>query len=454
MKNLLIILSLTMLAACQTNTNSNQTAQTTLGTIAPISDSIIESATIYEVNIRQYSPEGTINAFTKDIPQLKDLGVDILWIMPFYPISLKDRKGSLGSYYAVQDYTKVNPNFGTLEDFKNLVKTAHDNGLYVIIDWVPNHTGRDHVWLTEHPDFYVRDSSGNPLAPFDWTDVAKLDYKNANMRQAMIDAMEYWLKNADIDGFRCDVASEVPTDFWEDATAQFRQIKPIFMLAEAEKAELLHKSFDIQYGWEAHHIFNEIAQGKTSVKTWDNYMAKTDTLLEKDDISMMFTSNHDENSWNGTAFERMGNAAKTMTALTFAIKGMPLIYDGQEFDMNKRLLFFEKDTIAHTKGFFYDFYKQLNGLKATNKALNGGKKAGNYLRLQTSHDDAILAFERSKDGDSIIFIANLSAKKMNFKTNLLGNYDDALTKVTLTLQKDKTLNFEPWEFHFLVKTNQ
>lgn len=451
MKNLLFILSFMVLSACQTNTNSNQTAQVTLGTIAPISDSIIESATIYEVNMRQYSPEGTFNAFTKDIPQLKELGIDIIWLMPIYPISLKDRKGSLGSYYAVQDYTKVNSNFGTFEDLQNLVKTAHDNGIYVVLDWVANHTGRDHVWLTEHPDFYVRDSAGNPLAPFDWTDVAKLDYKNVNMRKAMISDLQFWLKNADVDGFRCDVAGEVPTDFWDDATTQLKQIKPIFMLAEAEKPELLNKAFEMQYGWKAHHLFNDIAQGKQGVKAWDTYVEETNKTLQPDDISMMFTTNHDENSWNGTAFERMGNATKTMTALTFAVKGMPLIYNGQEYDMNKRLRFFEKDTIAHTKGVFYDFYKQLNGLKATNKALNGGKNAGNYLRLRTSNDDAILAFERSKEGDSIIFIANLSAKKLNFKTNLSGDYVDALTKTTLTFQKDKTLNFEPWEFHFLTK---
>lgn len=451
MKNLLIILSFIVLAACQTETKSNQTAQVTLGTIAPISDSILETATIYEVNIRQYSPEGTFNAFTKDIPQLKELGVDIIWLMPIYPISLKDRKGSLGSYYAVQDYTKVNPNFGTFEDLQNLVKTAHDNGIYVVLDWVANHTGRDHVWLAEHPDFYVRDSTGNPVAPFDWTDVAKLDYTNLNMRKAMIGDLQFWLKNADVDGFRCDVAAEVPTDFWDDATTQLKQIKPIFMLAEAEKPELLNKAFDMQYGWTAHHLFNEIAQGKQGVKAWDTYVETTNKTLQPDDISMMFTSNHDENSWNGTEFERMGNAVKTMAALTFAVKGMPLIYNGQEYDMNKRLLFFEKDTIAHTKGVFYDFYKQLNGLKATNKALNGGKNAGSYTRLKTSNDNAILAFERSKEGDSIMFIANLSAKKSSFKTNLSGDYTDALTNSTLTFQKDKMLNFEPWEFHFLVK---
>ena len=451
MKNLFIILSLLALTACKTSLKADESAQVTLGIIAPISDSVIESASIYEVNLRQYSPEGTINAFTKDIPQLKQLGVDILWVMPFYPISVKDRKGTLGSYYAIQDYTKVNSNFGTLDDFKKLVKTAHDNGLYVIIDWVPNHTGRDHVWLSAHPDFYVRDSTGKPLAPFDWTDVAKLDYSNPAMRKAMISAMSYWLKNADVDGFRCDVAGEVPTDFWDEATTQLKQIKPIFMLAEAEKAELMHKAFDMQYGWEAHHIFNSPAQGKDQVKAWDAYIIKQDSLLEKDDILMNFTSNHDENSWNGTVFERMGAAAKTMAALSFATKGMPLIYNGQEYDMNKRLRFFEKDTIPQTKGVFYDFYTQLNGLKATYKALDGGKNAGNYTRLPTSNDASILAFERSKESDSITFIANLTGKKLSFKTNLTGNYTDVLTKTPLALQNSKALTFEPWEFHFLVK---
>jgi len=448
MKKFILIGLLIALSACNTNT---KTVKNETNTYKPISDGVLETATIYEVNIRQYSPAGTFNAFTKDIPKLKKLGVDILWIMPIYPISIKDRKGTLGSYYAIQNYTKVNPNFGTLADVKNLVNTAHKNGLYVIFDWVANHSGRDNVWLKEHPDFYVRDKKGSPVAPFNWTDVAKLDYTNPAMRKAMIQAMEYWLKTADIDGYRCDVASEVPTDFWENAIAQLKKIKPVFMLAEAEKPELLYNAFDMQYGWEAYHIFNNIAQGKATVKAWDDYITKMDTVLQKDDIDMLFTSNHDENSWNGTVKERLGNAAQVIAALTFAAKGMPLIYDGQEYGLNHRLKFFEKDSIPHTKGKMYDLYTKLNSLKANYKALNGGKKAGSYTRLKTSNDNAILAFKRVKNDDSIIFIANLTDKKQSFKLNLSGNFEEVLNQKNIVLKKDEAVDYNPWEFHFLVK---
>jgi len=450
MKKFILLSLLIALSAC--NTTSQKTEKTEAKSVyKPISDAVLETATIYEVNIRQYSNKGTFNAFTKDIPQLKKMGVDILWIMPLYPISVKDRKGGLGSYYAIQNYTKVNPNFGTLADVKNLVKTAHNNGMYVIFDWVPNHTGRDHVWLKEHPDFYVRDKKGNPIAPFDWTDVAKLDYSNPAMRKAMIHDMKYWLTTANIDGFRCDVAAEVPTDFWEEAVAQLKKVKPIFMLAEAEKADLMHKAFDMQYGWNAHHIFNQIAQGKTSVKTLDNYMVKVTKDLQPDDITMYFTSNHDENSWNGTVFERMGDAAETMAALTYALPGMPLIYSGQEYDLKHRLKFFEKDSIPHTKGKFYSLYTKLNTLKAKNKALNGGKKAGSYTRLKTSNDKTILAFKRSKENDTVYFLANLSAQKTAFKLDLSGDFKDAISGKEYKLNKDKSLEFTPWEYHFLVK---
>ena len=449
MKKFILISVLIALSAC--NTGSKTVKKEVKSTYKPISDTVLETATIYEVNIRQYSSKGTFNAFTKDIPQLKKFGVDILWIMPIYPISVKDRKGTLGSYYAIQNYTKVNPNFGSLDDVKKLVKTAHNNGMYVIFDWVANHTGRDHVWLKEHPDFYVRDSSGKPVAPFDWTDVAKLNYNNPAMRKAMIHDMKYWIDTANIDGFRCDVAGNVPTDFWENAVAQLKKVKPIFMLAEAEKPELLHEAFDMQYGWQAYHIFNNIAQGKATVKAWDTYMEKNNKNLQPDDIDMMFTSNHDENSWNGTVKERLGNAAQVLAALTYAAKGMPLIYNGQEYGLNHRLKFFEKDSIPHTKGAWYELYSKLNGLKAKYKALNGGKEAGSYIRLKTSKDKAILAFKRYKDKNSVFFTANLTNKAQSFKLNLTGNFKDALNKKVVVIDKDKIINYKPWEYHFLVK---
>ncbi|RAV31037.1 alpha-amylase family glycosyl hydrolase [Sinomicrobium soli] len=459
MKKILIATALIgSLVACKNEPKEQEKKETPETALAPVSDEVLETAVIYEANIRQYSEEGSFEAFTRDIPQLRELGVKVIWLMPVYPISSTKSKGSLGSYYAITDYTKVNPEFGTLEDFRKLVKTAHDNGIYVILDWVANHTGWDHVWVEEHPEYYTRDEEGNIIDPvnpetgesWDWTDVADLNYDNKDMRQEMIKDMLYWIEEEDIDGYRCDVAHQVPVDFWEDAAARLREVKPVFMLAEAEQPELLENAFDMQYAWEGHHIMNEIAQGKMTVKDWDAYIAKNDSILEPDDIFMNFTSNHDENSWNGTVFERMGDAAATFAAMTYVIPGMPLIYSGQEYDMDKRLLFFEKDTIIRKKGKFYPLYEKLGKLKNTGKALNGGKKAASYLRLDSSDNEKILAFAREKDGDRIVFIANLSDVPLEFTVEAEGDYTDYMSGDKITLEPGTPCNYAPWEYHILV----
>ena len=262
--------------------------------VTDLTNEKLENAVIYEVNIRQYSPEGSFNAFTKDIPNLKQLGVKVIWMMPIFPISQTKRKATggdnskfasempaaeqhkyLGSYYAVSDFKKVNPEFGTLEDFRNLVKTAHENGIYVILDWVPNHTGWDHIWIKEHPEYYTKNEKGEIIDPINpetgktwgWTDVADLNYDNQNLRAAMTADMKYWLQKEGIDGFRCDVAGNVPLDFWQKAIPELRAVKNIFMLAEAWEPELLKDNlFEMAYGWEAHHTINRIAQGKNTVE--------------------------------------------------------------------------------------------------------------------------------------------------------------------------------------------
>ncbi|MCM2302410.1 MAG: alpha-amylase family glycosyl hydrolase [Flavobacteriaceae bacterium] len=415
-----------------------------------VTDEMMASAVIYEANIRQYSPEGTFQAFTKDIPMLKEMGVDIIWLMPIHEIGVKNRKGGLGSYYSIKDYRSVNHEFGTIEDFKNLVKTAHENGMYVILDWVGNHTAWDHAWVTEHPDFYTKDEKGNMIAPFDWTDVAELDYSNEALRTAMLEDMKYWVAELNVDGFRCDVAAEVPTDFWEKASNELQQIKPLFMLAEAEKPELLKKAFHMQYAWEGHHIFNQVAQGKKKVTEFDAYIAKMDTVLEKDDIMMHFVSNHDENSWNGTVKERMGESVELFMALSYTAPGMPLIYNGEEYDLNKRLRFFEKDTIVKEKGQFFDIYKQLNVLKKSTKALHTGKNKAEYVRLKTNNNDDVLAFLREKEGDKLLFIGNFTAKEMDVLVDADGSYKNYMTSNTEELNKATPIKLKAWEYKILV----
>ncbi len=444
MKNLILI----AVSLFSFTVNSQSKKQKSLPSV---SDAMMENAIIYEVNIRQYSPEGTFNAFAKDIPQLKKLGVKILWIMPVFPIGLEKRKEGLGSYYAVKDYKAINPEFGNLDDYKKLVATAHQNGMYVIQDWVANHTAWDHAWVKENPDYFAKDKDGKMISPFDWTDVVKLNYDNLNMRKAMISDMSFWLKNAKIDGFRCDVAMEVPKDFWEDANTQLSKIKPVFMLMEAEQPNLMENAFDMQYAWDEHHIMNEVAQGKKTVKDLDIYYANRKVKYAKDDIDMHFTSNHDENSWNGTEYERMGDAVPTFAALTFMTNGMPLIYNGQEYDFNKRLKFFVKDEITKTKGKMFPIYEKLGKLKNNNIALNGGKNPASYTRISTSSDENVLAFVREKNRKKVIYIGNLNKNKTDFSLNLEGNYLDYMSGKIIKLSKNEKMNFAAWEYKILVK---
>ncbi|WP_438961567.1 alpha-amylase family glycosyl hydrolase [Nonlabens sp.] len=431
----------------------------------PITNEDLENAVIYEANIRQYSEAGTFNEFTKDIPELKKLGVKVIWLMPVFPISEVNRKAKgdlmvhdikdpeerakyLGSYYAVADYEKVNPDLGTKDDLDKLIQTAHENGMYVILDWVANHTGWDNWWIDEHPDFYTKDENGNMMHPkgTDWTDTADLNYENEALWEAMTSSMVYWVKNHNIDGFRCDVAHEVPTEFWNYATKSIRSVKPVFMLAESEKKDLFLESFDMGYNWEGHHIMNELAQSKIPATKWDEYMLRVQADYQEDDILMNFITNHDENSWNGTVQERMGKASDAMLAFQYMIPGMPLIYSGQEYGMNKRLKFFEKDTIPHEKGREWKMMEKLGKLKATNPALHGGKNAASYRRINTSEDSKIYAIEREKNGNKVIYVANFSDEFVEFTAPISGVLTDVVRGGEANIPAGYTFTFPAYGY--------
>ena len=472
MKNyVLIACILFAFVACKTEKKEetevvNEEAKVILN---PISASDMETAVIYEANIRQYSPEGTFDEFTKDIPQLKELGVKVIWLMPVFPISETKRKATggpdskfasefpeeeqgkyLGSYYAVSDFTKINPEFGTKEDFRELIEMAHRNSIYVILDWVPNHTGWDHEWLKTNPEYFTQNEKGEVIHPdgTDWTDVADLNYENQDMRKAMIDDMIYWITEEGVDGFRCDVAGSVPTDFWQQAVPQLRKKKDIFMLAEAWEPELLDGNlFDMAYAWDGHHLFNGLAKGEKTLQDYEAYIQKINKEYDADDILMNFVTNHDENSWNGSLKERMGDASELMTALSFMLKGMPLIYSGQEYDLNHRLKFFEKDSIPKIKGDSWKLLQKLGELKSLNSALNGGKNSAAYKRLDSNEN--ILVFERSKNQDTILFIGNLS-NESNKVSLPEGIYLDYLANKKIGLKRD-AYDLGPWEYKILVK---
>jgi alpha-amylase len=464
----LVLVGLFAFIACETE----EKKETIM--IAPISNQVLESAVIYEANIRQYSTEGTFDAFTKDIPQLKELGVKIIWLMPVFPISQtkrkatggdfaskiedpKERAKALGSYYAVSDFKKINPEFGTIEDFRELVKTAHENDMYVVLDWVPNHTGWDHTWIKTNPEFYTKNAKGeitDPLnedgTPVGWADVADLNYESKGLRTEMTNDMLYWLQHEEVDGFRCDVAGSVPIDFWQEAIPKLRAQKDIFMLAEAWEPELLKEGlFDAAYGWDRHHTLNDIAKGEYAAKKWDENYAKDTARYEANDILMTFVTNHDENSWNGTIKERMGDASEVLTVLSYLAPGMPLIYSGQEYGLNHRLKFFEKDVIPHDKGKEWDLLKSLGELKKTNSALNVGKSAAEYIRLNSRKE--ILAFVRKKGNDEVVFIANLSKLPTKGAFNIEGVYKDYVTGEKIKLSNTEVLGLDAWGYKVLIK---
>ncbi len=385
------------------------------------------NAVIYEVNLRQFTPQGTLNAFLPHIDRLKDLGVDILWFMPIHPISEDGRKGGLGSYYAVRDYKGVNPEFGNIDDFRQVVKAAHDAGMKVIIDWVPNHSGRDNAWVKDHPEWYARNAEGEMYGPYDWTDVYKFDYSNPEMRAAMTDAMQYWLREADIDGFRCDVAGEVPVDFWNENRPQLESVKKdIFMLAEAPNPELMEHAFDMDYNWPMKDLFSAISAtaGQYTFKGADGTvrsfpethadaiytrLEEEDTKYPLDSYQMNMVTNHDLNSWEGTEFERLGNLEPAFAVLMYTLPGMPLIYTGQEVGLDRAFEFFLKDTPPawDSNADITNFYKTLNALKHSRPELAAGSRGAKVERIATASPD-VIAFRR---GD-VLTIANLGSKEV------------------------------------------
>ena len=406
---------------------------------------------IYEVNLRQYSSSGSIKDFEKSLPRLKVMGVEILWFMPITPIGKEGRKMTqteLGSYYAVRDYKAVNPEFGTMADWKALVKHAHSMGFKVITDWVANHSATDNHWIKAHPAFYVHDVSGNTVSPYDWTDVKKLDYSNRELRDSMIDAMMFWVKESDIDGFRCDVAEDVPADFWKECFVTLRKKKNIFTLAEGEKPNLHEAGFDASYTWNMMRAMSDLYAGKYTLQQFDSALNASIAKFPATAYRMYFTTNHDENSWNGTEFEKYGDAAKAFAVFSQTMyQSIPLIYNGQEIPNKKRLKFFLKDPIDWSTGFaMAPFYKTLLRLRKTNPALAAG---ASYKRLITSNDAAIFAYMRQSGSHKVLVILNLSKTPQNFtieNPNISGGPLNLFAGKSESVSKKRKFSMEPWGY--------
>jgi glycosidase len=415
-----------------------------------------KNATIYQINLRQFTVEGTFLAAEKHLPRLKELGVNIIWLMPINPIGVKNRKGSLGSPYSVKDYYAINPEFGNLEAFKHLVNAIHDAGMYVILDWVANHTAWDNNLVLEHPEWYVRDWKGDfrPTPWWDWQDIIDLDYTQAQVRQYMTEALKYWVRETNIDGYRCDVAGFVPTDFWNTARQELDLIKPVFMLAEWESRDLHSQAFDMTYAWSWFDAVHQICMGKTDLNALFVYYSWNEKAFPKDSYRMTFVSNHDKNAWEGTEFEHFGDGLKTAIVLSVVGEGLPLVYNGQEAGNTKRLEFFEKDPIAWQEHALGELYQQLFALKKTNSALWNGKWGARMIHVPNSVPTKVLSFVRQNEHDKIFAVLNFSSdpQTVHFEESLHhGSYTDFFAQQQLEILADTTLELEPWGYKIFVK---
>ena len=416
----------------------------------------IKDGVIYEANIRQYSESGKFEDFTKDIYKLKDLGVKIIWLMPIHPISKTNRKGTLGSYYSISDYKAVNPEFGNKDDLDKLIKEAHKHDMLVILDWVANHTGWDHKWIKNKPDYYTKNENGeitDPINPttgesWGWTDVADLNFDNMEMQNEMIKAMEYWVKEYDIDGYRLDAAHSCPVSFWKKSIERLKKIKNVLMLAESDGYHTggfeLIELFDMSYNWSGHHVLNRIYKKENNSEDLKLNINRNLNDYSSKHVLMNFTSNHDENTWAGTVFDRYGDGAKTFAALTYFLPGIPLIYNGQEYGLNKRLEFFEKDFIAKKQTDFYEFYSNLNSLKKENNLLDIDSEI-KFEIIETNNKN-LICYKRTKNNDSMYFVANLSEESQEINTEFSETLKSLNSDKMISLKKN---SLEPWEYHFL-----
>jgi glycosidase len=413
-------------------------------------------AVIYQINTRQFTAEGTIKAAAAHLPRLKKLGVDILWLMPLQEIGLKNRKGKLGSPYSIRDYYSVNAEYGDMDSLKQFVKSAHDLGMYVILDWVANHTAWDNPMFEQHPDWYRRDWKGNPHSPSwtDWSDVITLDYSKPGVRRYMTEAMKFWVTEVGMDGFRCDVAGFVPVDFWNNVRTELDTIRPVFMLAEWETRDLHARAFDMTYAWSWHDTIHRIAMGKADVGSLGVYHYTDENSWPDDAMRLLFISNHDKNSWEGTQFEAFGDALENAIVLSVVSRGVPLIYNGQEAGNTKRLAFFDKDSIEWREHPVGDLYRRLIALKKGNTALWNGRWGAEMIQVTNSAPSQVFSFVRANDRNKVFAIFNFSPQmqQVTFSEAIYeGNYTDFGSGQKISLETDLSLELQPWSYRVFTR---
>lgn len=415
-----------------------------------------KNTTIYELNTRQFTQEGTFQAAQKELPRLKELGIDILWLMPIHEIGEQNRKGMLGSPYAAKDYYSVNSEFGTLQDLKDFVDAAHELGMYVILDWVANHTAWDNVLVNEHSDWYERDQKGDfrPTPWWDWSDIIDLDYNKPELRAYMTYALKYWVKEAGIDGYRCDVAGLVPVKFWNNVRQELDAIKPVFMLAEWESRDLHAEAFDMTYAWSWNESMHKICKGQADVNALYIYYSWNESTYPENSMRMTFVSNHDKNAWEGTMYEQFGNGLEASIALSVVGEGMPLIYNGQEAGNTKRLEFFEKDPIKWQPHPIGDLYKKLFQLMKNNTALWHAKWGSRMVKVPNNHENQVFSFVRQNTKDKVFDVFNFSdqPKTVTLKETLFhGKYLTFKDNEEVVLNAESILKLKPWAYQIYIK---
>lgn len=414
------------------------------------------NAALYQLNTRQFTRQGTFAAAELELPRLKSLGADIIWLMPVHPIGRENRKGTLGSPYSVRDYHGVNPEFGTLDDLRRFVDAAHDLGMYVILDWVANHTAWDNPLRSQHPEWFERDHTGShrPTPWHDWSDVVDLDYSQSGVRRYMTEALTYWVREVGIDGYRCDVAGFVPTDFWENARRELNAIKPVFMLAEWEARDLHAAAFDATYAWSWYKAVYDIVNGRAGLDTLFEYYAWREKAYPKQAFRMTYISNHDVNAWDHTPMAAFGEAMDAAIVLSVVGDGIPMIYSGQEAGNEKQLEFFERDPIEWREHPTGELYRRLFALKKQNSALWNGEWGATMIRARNTRPDKVLSFVRQNERDRVLAVINFSAEAQPVRFSdspFEGDYRDYFADEPVRVESDTEIMLEPWGYRILVQ---
>lgn len=417
---------------------------------------------VYEINIRNFTQEGTIAAAETHLDRLEELGVGIIWLMPIYPVGVEHRLGSLGSPYSVRNYLEVNPRYGTLADLESFVEAAHERGMYVLLDWVANHTAWDNVLTEEHPEWYVTNANGNFIPPpgTNWSDVIELDFSEQGLRDYMIEAMRFWVEEAGVDGFRYDAVDFVPMNFWEEATAALKETRAdLFLLAEGPDAAYHEAGFDATHAWSFYGfgggVAKRIADGEAGAAALASFAWREERFYPETAYRLLFTSNHDENAWYGTPAELFGAGAEVFAVLTATLDGLPLIYMGQEAGLDRRLAFFDRDPITWRAHQNEAFYRMLLHLKRRNSALWNGTAGGDVEPIPTNADDEVFAFQRAAGDDRVVVLANLSAEAQHVAfeaSTVAGTYRDVFGADEVVLAGSSEVELEPWSYRVLEQT--